>query len=127
MVKIKFIADPKEGSLEFRAKGHARTAAAGKDLLCASVSSLALTLAAYVRKAEEDGLIKEEPRIKIKNGLTIVKCRPKDEGFAQVLHAYYVIQIGMSLLGEYQPDHIGVTVFDDSVEEFSINKTDSPT
>ena len=92
--------------LSLRLKGHAGYAEHGKDIVCASASILAYTLAQIVRVYEKNGCIKE-PTIRLDSGDTEITCEPKDESTYDVLwDAYDFARVGCYLLAHNYPKYV---------------------
>lgn len=119
MVKAEFTALPKEGLIAMKVTGHAQTAAKGQDLVCASASILALTLAQAVGFANQEGKLQREPRMKIAEGKTIVIAKPTPEAMGEIIHAFYMAQVGFSILATVYKDNVQLTSFDESIKGFN--------
>ena len=124
MIDIRFYVN--KGKLCMRAEGHAKAAPKGEDLVCAAVSTLALTLAETVTMLEEQGLLDCPAQIIAKDGSMKVKVRPRPEKTGMVLLAFLYCQAGMLMLWRGAPEYIQIKTFDKAeMEAFSI--TDSST
>lgn len=100
MIKVTFTENGKKLSL--RVEGHADYAEHGKDIVCASASILAYTLASIVDSFDE-----VEPIIDLTSGDTTIECRCKDNGiFAAVANAYHYTEIGFALLAHNYPQYV---------------------
>lgn len=112
MVVAKFTMDESKRQVSLHVKGHAMNALKGNDLICASASILAYTVAQNVQMAEERGLLKYSPTLKLKSGNSIVTCRAKDdESYAELLHTYLVVQVGYQILAHNYPQNVAVEMF----------------
>ena len=102
MIKVRFT---EEGNkLSLRVKGHARYAEHGKDIVCASASILAYTLATIVESFDED---KVKSNIYIASGDTNIWCECKDEQtFISLKNAYHYTEIGYALLFRKYPEYV---------------------
>lgn len=98
MVKIHFWQEPDKGSIHLKVTGHANTAPKGADLVCASATMLVYTVAQAMRFMYEQGQLAEKPKIRIREGKAIVVAKPKEDYFAEALHAYWVAQCGAHVL-----------------------------
>ena len=88
-------------------KGHARAAPKGQDLVCASATTLAYTVAQAVQFFhEQGGILSRKPKIDIREGNATVIATPTEEGYAEVLHAFWVVQCGIHLLAHNYPNHV---------------------
>ena len=100
MIKVTFTETPEKLSL--RLEGHAGYAEHGKDIVCASASILAYTLASIIDSFDE-----VEPIIDLTSGDTTVECECKDEQtFVKVANAYHYTQIGYALLAHNYPQYV---------------------
>ena len=112
MVVAKFGMDASRLVVSLHVKGHAGHNAPGNDIVCASASILAYTLAQNIKMSEERGHLKYSPKIKLKEGDSIITCRAKDEDtYAEILHTFLVIQTGYVLLAHNYPRYVAVEMF----------------
>lgn len=106
MIKIEFTTNDKHGRLSLKVKGHAGQAEIGKDIVCASASILAYTVAQVVSNIESKGGLKKTPTIKLLKGDTVITCHPKEEYMDELAHTYYVAEVGYSLLAHNYPQYV---------------------
>lgn len=86
-------------------KGHAGTAPAGEDLVCAAVSALTYTLAENVAQLHRLGKV-TEPEIRLENGDAEISCVPV-EGYRSIVRVIFgAVCIGFALLAEKYPGAI---------------------
>lgn len=112
MVIAKFTMDEQRKMVSLHVKGHAGAAAPGNDIICASASILAYTLAQNVQMAEARGKLKYQPKMKMKSGDFIISCRAEDDdSYAELLHTYLVVQTGYQLLAHNYPQYAAVEMF----------------
>ncbi len=112
MVVAKFGMDASRLMASLHVKGHAGQNAPGNDIVCASASILAYTLAQNIKISEEQGHLKYSPKIKLKEGDSIITCRAKDEEtYAEMMHTFLVIQMGYVLLAHNYPQYVAVETF----------------
>lgn len=112
MVIAKFTMDESRRMVTLRVNGHAGQNTQGNDIICASASILAYTVAQNVKMAESRGMLKYHPRVKMKSGDFNVSCRAKDdESYAELLHTYLVVQTGYQLLAHNYPQYVAVEMF----------------
>lgn len=117
MVVAKFGMDASRLMVSLHVKGHAGSNAPGHDIVCASASILAYTLAQNIKMSEERGHLKYSPKIKLKEGDSIITCRAKDEEtYAEMLHTYLVIQTGYMVLAHNYPQYVAVEMFGQAEE-----------
>lgn len=111
MIKAEFEQNRDTGALILRVKGHAGAGRTGQDIICSAASVLAYTLAQCVRFAEYENKLVKPPNIHMGKGNTSVVCKPK-EGYAdELLHTFFVIQVGFSLLAENYPAYVRLSMF----------------
>ena len=106
MIKVKFAENKANGSLSLKVKGHAGQAPEGHDIICASASILAYTVAQMVTDINSKGGLKKPPTVKLEKGDAVVTCHPKDETTAELLHTYFVAQVGYNLLAHNYPQFV---------------------
>jgi uncharacterized protein YsxB (DUF464 family) len=117
MVVAKFGMDASRLVVSLHVKGHAGQNTPGNDIVCASASILAYTLAQNIKMSEERGHLKYSPKIKLKEGDSIITCRAKDEEtYAEILHTFLVIQTGYMLLAHNYPQYVAVEMFGQAEE-----------
>ena len=101
MIQVVYLRDYHRVSIT----GHAESDEKGKDLICASASILAYTLAEYVKKAEKEGKLKSCLRF-LEEGDTIVSCSPYQEYGEAITTVFDAIIRGYELLARDYPDNI---------------------
>lgn len=107
MVTARLIVNDKERSLCLKVKGHAGQAEIGHDIICASASILAYTVAQIVTDMKEKAQLDKEPTIVLNSGDATVSCICKDDnGYADALNAYYVAMVGYQLLAHNYPQFV---------------------
>ncbi len=117
MVVAKFGMDASRLVVSLHVKGHAGQNTPGNDIVCASASILAYTLAQNIKMSQERGHLKYSPKIKLKEGDSIITCRAKDEEtYAEILHTFLVIQTGYMLLAHNYPQYVAVEMFGQAEE-----------
>ena len=79
----------------------------GHDLICASASILAYTIAHIVITMERHGDLEGDPIIALESGDAVItiKCKNNDI-YAEAAHAYFVAQAGYSLLARNFPQFV---------------------
>jgi uncharacterized protein YsxB (DUF464 family) len=99
MLKVTFTESGKKLSL--RLEGHAGYAEHGKDIVCASASILAYTLASIVDSFDI------ESTINLASGDTTIECECDDaEIYDKVADAYHYIEMGYALLVHNYPQYV---------------------
>lgn len=91
--------------LSLRMKGHAGSAEIGKDLVCASASILAYTLAQNVRDHQNAC---EKTTIKLDEGDAEISCIPNEECIKGMRILYAAFVRGFELLQANFPDKVSV-------------------
>ena len=89
--------------------GHAGSAEPGHDLVCASASMLAYTLAANVANMADAGQVRQ-PIIKIDEGNTEISCNPRHNLKATVTLVFDSVCVGFALLAHDHPQYISYEV-----------------
>ena len=96
-----------EGStLTLRLHGHAGSAPAGADLICAGVTTLVYALAETVSNHAARGSLAEAPQIILSSGEALITATPKEEFHDTLQGAFQMAINGISLLATHYPDHI---------------------
>ncbi len=104
MIKVTFAESGNKLSL--RLEGHAGYAEHGKDIICASASILAYTLASIV-----DSFDVVEPIIDLTSGDTTIECQCRDDDtYVKVANAFHYTQIGYALLEQNYPQYVRLNV-----------------
>ena len=111
MVKATFKKDKDSNAIIMTVKGHAGQDTTGHDLVCASASILAYTVAQTIKYIESQGGLRKKPRIDIKDGDARIVCKPTDDYFAETLHTFFVAEVGFSLLASNYPQYVELDMF----------------
>ena len=98
----------KDGSVGLKIKGHAGSAPRGEDLICASATMLAYTVAQVVKIMETNGRLARKPRIKIRQGRAEVIATPTEEAYQETVHAFWVAKCGLEVLSHNYPGCVKV-------------------
>lgn len=85
--------------------GHAGSAEVGHDLVCASASILAYTLAADVVHAKEHGYLRNGTA-KLEPGDTEIRCLPRSRYKMTMMLVFDSICAGFELLAQNHPENI---------------------
>lgn len=85
--------------------GHAGSAEHGHDLVCASASMLAYTLAANVANMADNVQVRE-PIMKLDDGNTEISCNPRHNLKASVTLVFDSVCVGFELLAHDYPEFI---------------------
>lgn len=111
MIQAAFYTDKSSGSISLKMRGHAGAAEKGNDIVCASASMLAYTLAQTIEYMHAEGGLRKKPRIDFTDGDATIVAKPKDESYAEALHAFFVVQVGFSLLAHNYPQYVELKPF----------------
>jgi uncharacterized protein YsxB (DUF464 family) len=104
MTKVTFTENGK--ILSLRVEGHAGYAEHGTDIVCASASILAYTVAKIVSDALSKGWLKIPPIIEMDSGLMRIVCEPIEEQHSEIRHTYMVAREGYALLEQNYPQYV---------------------
>ena len=114
MVKAEFFTNKESGSITMKLTGHAGQAKKGEDIVCASASILAYTVAQALQFQYEEGGLKKKPHLKLEPGDTVIIAKPKPESYEETLHTFFVAQVGYCLLAKTYPQYVTLSSFGDS-------------
>lgn len=109
MLKVRF--EQKGGSLILRLEGHAGQAEIGHDIVCASCSILAYTVAQFVKDAEASGCLKAPAEVVLESGHAVISCKPTDEMLIDMQNIYLFAEKGFSLLAHNHPQFVDLKQF----------------
>ena len=104
MIRAKFYT--KDESIHMTLKGHAKAAPYGEDLICASATMLAYTVAQAVQFMYEHGKLKKRPKISIREGSATIIVTPTEEDYAEALNTFWVAQCGIHVLAHNYPQNV---------------------
>lgn len=90
-------------------KGHAGSDEPGKDLVCASASILAYTLAANVANLEEQGAVRDMTA-ELREGDTEIACTPNRRNRAVITLIFDTVCAGFELLAKQYPQYISYEI-----------------
>lgn len=111
MIQASFYTDKSSGSISLKVCGHAGAAKRGEDIVCASASILAYMVAQTMEYLYAEGGLRKKPRIEFSGGDATIVAKPKDESHAEVLHTFFVAQVGYSLLAHNYPQYVELKPF----------------
>ena len=69
---------------------------------------LVYTVAQAMTFYEQQGYLKEKPKIKIREGKASIHVVPKEEYRAETLHIFWVAQCGAHVLAKNYPENVGL-------------------
>lgn len=110
MIKVVYHRDYHRVSLT----GHAQSDEKGKDLICASASILAYTLADFVKKAEKEKQVWCSLTY-LEVGDAIISCSPNEGKGDAITAVFDAICRGFELLARDYPDNISYEVIGKSI------------
>ena len=107
MIKVKYTYDKDKRECALMVNGHAGQAEIGKDIICASASTLAYTIAQVVSLMDRHGDLVESPILDLGGGDATIKCRAKDDYlFAELMQYFFVVKTGYVLLAHNYPQFV---------------------
>ena len=107
MIKVRIRTHDATRYLCLTVEGHAGADEPGHDLVCASASILAYTVAQVVQAMEHHGDIAGKPCIELKEGNATIVFRCKsDDSYAEARHTFFVAKAGYSLLAHNYPQYV---------------------
>ena len=109
MLNVVFTA--KDDTITMVLNGHAGQADIGHDIVCSSCSILAYTVAQIVKAEEREGSLKSKPLVVLEKGSAVISCEPKPEKYNELLHVFYVAEVGYTLLAHNYPLYVDFTPF----------------
>lgn len=113
MIRVKFKITEKTKKLKLNIQGHAGQSTYGNDIVCASASILAYTLAQNLIYLQQEGFIKGTPIIKMDDGNAKIECFCKNsKGYEVVGRAFCTIQTGFQLLAHNYPQFVELEKFE---------------
>ena len=104
MIKVTFT--ERGRNLSLRLEGHAGYAEIGKDIVCASASILAYTVAQYVMEAEHNGDLVSPAEIKLESGDTVISCEPSNNISLGMQNMFLFAKMGYALLEHNYPQYV---------------------
>lgn len=108
---LKVIFEQKDNKLSLKLEGHAGQADIGHDIVCASASILAYTVAQFVKEAEGSGYLKSPAELKLESGDTLISCEPTDEMLIDMQNIYLFAEKGYHLLAHNYPQFVELKQF----------------
>ncbi len=109
MISASFSRD--NDSITLRLKGHAGMAKDGEDIICASASILAYTVAQSLQYLYEEGGLEEKPLLRLDKGDAEITAIPKRGSYNEALHTFFVAQVGYHLLAHNYPQYVELHSF----------------
>ena len=94
-----------------KVEGHAGQDEKGHDIVCAAASILTYTIAQYLQYVGEQGGLYKKPNILLNDGDALIVAKPTEEYEAEVLNAFFVAEVGFSLLAQNYPQYVELKMF----------------
>ena len=111
MIKATFTRDDESKALILKVKGHAGQDTTGHDIVCAAASILAYTVAQYLQYVHDRGGLQKKPHIVLNDGDALIVAKPTQEFEGEVLNAFFVAEVGYSLLANNYPQYVELKMF----------------
>jgi uncharacterized protein YsxB (DUF464 family) len=109
MIKVKIRTHDATRYLRLTIEGHAGSDTKGHDLVCASASILAYTVAQVVQTMEHHGDLEGKSCIELNDGNATIIFRCKDDDiYAEAMHTFFVIKTGYDLLAHNFPQYVEI-------------------
>ena len=115
MITASFTHQEVEGIITLKVEGHAGQNIKGHDIVCSAASILSYTIAQYLKFVEKQGGLIEEPQIYLKDGNALIVAKPTEEYMGEVLNAYFVAEVGYSLLAHNYPQYVELKLFGEAL------------
>lgn len=90
--------------------GHAGAAECGRDIVCASVSVLAATLAEQVAELNEQGQLEDEPEIRMEPGDFRIHAEPSRRAEERLSYLFDAIRTTCQMLAMQYPEYVTVYI-----------------
>ena len=111
MIKASFSREKDIGAIIMKVEGHAGQNDKGKDIVCSAASILTYTIAQYLQFVDNRGGLQKKPHIKIEDGDAVIIAKPTEEYEGEVLNAFFVAEVGYSLLAQNYPQYVELKMF----------------
>ena len=111
MIKVTFSHEKDIGVIALKVKGHAGQAEKGNDIVCSAASILTYTIAQYLKYVYKQGGLQKKPVIKLNDGDSLIVAKPTEEYEGEVLNAFFVAEVGYSLLAHNYPQYVELNMF----------------
>lgn len=102
MIQVKFCRE--DNRFSFSCTGHAGYGKKGQDIVCASATILAYTLAQNIQDREKDGIFVSKPILTLKPGKATIQVLAKEENKETVRVIFSVIGKGFACLAANYPN-----------------------
>lgn len=105
MIKVQYW-NGADGSRNLQMQGHAGAAPRGQDLICAAVSTLALTLGRAAALMEEEEMLARPALVRLEAGDTAISVLPRREWASSADAIFWTILLGLSRLAQAYPQYV---------------------
>ena len=107
MIEVVYTHDRESRECSLRVTGHAGQAEHGHDIVCASASILAYTIAQEMRNMKILGMLEDSPTIELDSGDATIVCKARnDKVYDQMERAFYLACVGYNLLEHSYPQYV---------------------
>lgn len=111
MIKATFTHEKEIDTIILKVEGHAGQDNNGNDIVCSAASILTYTIAQYLYYIHERGGLQKKPHILLNDGDALIVAKPTKEYEGEVLNAYFVAEVGFSLLANNYPQYVELNMF----------------
>ena len=111
MIKATFKRDKEIEAIILKVDGHAGQDVSGHDIVCSAASILTYTIAQYLRFVDEQKGLKNKPHIELNEGNAIIIAKPTEDYEGEVFNAFFVAEVGFSLLAQNYPQYVELKMF----------------
>lgn len=111
MIKVSFAHQKEIDTIVLKVEGHAGQDTKGKDIICSAASILTYTIAQYLTYMHKRGGLQKKPRIKLNEGDAVIVAKPTKDFEGEVLNAFFVAEVGFSLLAKNYPEFVELNMF----------------
>ena len=111
MITASFTYQKEVGTIALKVNGHAGQAEKGHDIVCSAASILTYTIAQYLKYVDKQIGLRKKPKIEIKDGDALIVAKPTENYMGEVLNAFFVAEVGFSLLAQNYPQYVELKLF----------------
>ena len=109
MIKATFTQENE--AIILKVEGHAGQDVKGHDIVCSAASILTYTIAQYLKYIHERGGLQKKPHIVLNDGNALIVAKPTKDYEGEVLNAFFVAEVGYSLLAQNYPQYVELNMF----------------
>lgn len=111
MIKVRFEHQKEINTIVMKVEGHAGQDVKGHDIICSAASILAYTVAQYLNYVYKQNGLQKKPRIVLDDGDALIIAKPTKDFEGEVLNAFFVAEVGYSLLAQNYPQYVELKMF----------------